>query len=157
MALFLTGLILGFAALQNAEQGFAQQPNLASLIPAAEAIVIARVTDADYSRTASDGPMLARARVLRSVKGRLRQDQVVHFTQTAWVGPNYKAGEVHVLFLEPSGASSWRIVSHFFGKPDFLIEADAIPLTTVNSLKSALEKLPPLETRRVVLTKKLLQ
>jgi hypothetical protein len=157
MARLLIGLFLGLATLQNAVPNFAQQPNLASLIPAAEVIVVARVTEADYSRTASDGPMIARAKVLRSIKGRLRQDQTFGFTETAWVGPNYKAGEVRVLFLESSGTNSWRIVSNLFVKADFLIEPDAISRLTVNLLKSILEKLPALETRRVLLTKDMLR
>ena len=157
MARLLTGLFLGLVGLQNAAPGFAQQPNLASLIPAAEVIVVARVTEADYSRTAADGPMIARAKVLRSVKGRLRQDQTFGFTETAWVGPNYKANEVRVLFLESSGANSWRIVSNLFAKADFFIDPDAIPQLTANSLKSILEKLPALETRRVLLTKDMLR
>jgi len=153
----LTGLFIGLATLQNGAPGVAQKPNLASLIPAAEVIVVAKVTEADYSRTASDGPMIARAKVLRSLKGRLRQDQTFGFTETAWAGPNYKASEVRVLFLESGGANSWRIVSNLFAKVDFFIEPEATPQLTVNLLKSILEKLPALETRRVLLTKDMLQ
>lgn len=157
MARLLPELFLGLATLQNAAPGFAQQPNLASVIPAAEVIVVAQVTEADYSRTPSDGPMIARAKVLRSIKGRLRQDQTFRFTETASAGPNYQASEVRVLFLESSGANSWRIVSNLFAKADFLIEPDAIPQLTANSLKSILEKLPALQTRRVLLTKDMLR
>ncbi len=157
MAPLRIGLFLGLAILQNAAPGFAQQPSLASLIPAAEVIVVAQVTETDYSRTASDGPMIARAKVLRSIKGRLRRDQTFGFTETAWAGPNYKASEVRILFLESTGANAWRIVSNLFAKADFLIEPDAIPQLTVSSLKSILEKFPALATRRVLVTKDMLR
>src|SRR5262249_10038205 len=107
MASLLTGFLLGLATLANAAPGLPQQPNLASLIPAAEVVVVAQVIAADYSRTASDGPMIARAKVRSPLKGRLRKDQIFEFSETASAGPNYKASEVRVLFLESAGANSW--------------------------------------------------
>ena len=134
-----------------------QQPGLADLIPAADVIVVAQISETDYSRTPADGPMTAQAAVLSVVKGRLRKGQSFRFSETAWVGPNYRAGEVRVLFLEAAGANSWRILSNLNAKPDFFIERDAIPLLNATTLKSFLERVRVPVPKSVLLTKAMLR
>ena len=134
-----------------------QQGTLASLIPAADAIVVAQVLDTDYSRTPSDGPMVAHAKVLSTVKGRLKKDQSFEFTETAWVGPNYQTGEIRILFMESSGRSTWRVLSNLYAKVDFFIARETIPNLNVNSLKAALERLPPNVSKSILITADMLK
>ena len=138
--------------LQAASPVSAQRPaSLASLIPAADVIVVAEISSTDYSRTPADGPMTARAKVLSSLKGGLKRDQSFTFTETAWVGPNYKPGEVRLLFLE-SESNSWRILSNLYAKGDFLIERDATARLNLISLQAVLEQIPAPATRPVLIT-----
>jgi hypothetical protein len=135
----------------------AQQETFASLIPAADVIIVAEISGTDYSRTPSDGPMTARAKVLNAVKGGLKKGESFEFTETAWVGPNYQTGEVRILFMESVGQNSWRILSNLYAKMDFFISRDAIPNLNVNSLKSALENLSPSASGSVLMTKDMLK
>ena len=134
-----------------------QQANLASLIPAAEVIVVAEIADTNDSRTPSDGPLTARARVLAAVSGRLRRNQSFGFTETAWVGPSYRRGEVRILFLESAGPNAWRILSNLYAKANFFVERDAIPVLNLNSLRRALETLRAPASGNVVLTQDMLK
>ena len=134
-----------------------QQANLASLISAAEVIVVAEIADTNDSRMPSDGPLTARARVLAAVSGRLRRNESFGFTETAWVGPSYRRGEVRVLFLESAGPNSWRILSNLYAKANFFVERDAIQLVNVNSLRRALETLRAPASGDIVLTRDMLK
>jgi hypothetical protein len=87
----------------------------------------------------------------------LRRDQSFAFTETAWVGPNYRQGEVRILFLESAGPDSWRILSNLYAKANFFVERDAIPLLNVNSLRRALEHFPAPASGSVVLTRDMLK
>lgn len=143
--------------LQAAGPASTQRPaTLASLIPAADVIVAAEISSTDYSRTPADGPMTARAKVLSSLKGGLRRDQSFLFTETAWVGPSYKPGEVRILFLEPE-SNSWRILSNLYAKADFLIERDAIARLNLKSLQAVLEQIPAPATKRILITRDMLK
>lgn len=135
----------------------AAAPNLASLIPSAEAIVVAEISSTDYRSTPSDGPMTAQAKVLSVVKGRLKKGQSFTFTETAWVGPNYQTGEVRILFIESAGLNSWRILPNLFAKTGFFVEPDAIPRVNVNSLKAVLEKLPAPRSASLRITRDMLK
>ena len=141
-------LFLVFAHPAKAQQ----QVTLSSLVTAADAIVVAQIEGTDYSRTPSDGPMVARAKVLRVVKGRLRRDQSFEFTETAWVGPNYQKGEVRILFMESAGRSTWRVLSNLYAKINFFIAPEAIPDLNMNSLKTALERLSPSGSKNILIT-----
>jgi hypothetical protein len=134
-----------------------QQTTLASLIPAAPIIVVARITKADYSRTSSDGPMIAQAKVLSVIKGNLKKEQSFRFTETAWVGPAYQTGEIRVLFIESAGPNSWRILSNLYAKTDFFIERDAAPLLNLDSLTSFLGKVPAPAERRILISSEMLR
>ena len=150
----MTGFLAGSVLLLIAGPFYAQdRVTLASLIPAADAIVVVEISATDYSRTPSDGPMTARANVLSSLKGNLRKDQSFGFTETAWVGPTYKADEVRILFLESAGPNSWRILGNLHAKTDFFIERDAIPLLNGNSLEALLERLSASASRSVLVTR----
>jgi hypothetical protein len=151
--LIVTALLQISARPANAQQ----QATLASLIAAADSIVVVQVSDTDYSRTPSDGPMVAHAKVLSSVKGRLRKDQSFEFTETAWVGPNYQAGEVRILFMESSGRSTWRVLPNLYAKLDFFIAREAIPNLNLNSLKAALETLTVPASRSILITEDMLK
>jgi hypothetical protein len=133
-----------------------EQATLASLIPVADVIVVAEISSTDYRRTPSDGPMTARAKVLRVVKGGLKKDQSFKFTETAWVGPNYQTGEVRILFMESAGLNSWRVLPNLYAKADFFIARDAIPRLNVNSLKSVLERLAP-ASKNIFITRDMLK
>jgi hypothetical protein len=133
------------------------QTNLAGLIPASDVIVAAEIADTDYSRTPSDGPMTARARVLAVVKGRLRRAQVFTFSETAWVGPSYQKGEVRILFIESAGPNAWRILPNTHSRMNFFIERDAISLLNISSLRRALERSPAPSSRGVIITKGMLR
>jgi hypothetical protein len=132
-----------------------RQANLASLIPAAGVVVVAEISSTDYSRTPSDGPMTARARVLKSLKGGLRRDQSITFTETAWVGPNYKPGEVRLLFLE-STSNSWRVLSNLYARTDFFVARDAVPRLDIDSLRAVLQRIPAPTSRNVLITKEMI-
>jgi hypothetical protein len=128
-----------------------RQATLASLIQDARVIVVAEISSTDYSQTPADGPMIARARVLHSLKGELRKDQSISFTEAGWVGPSYKPGEARILFLEPA-SGSWRVLSNLYAKADFLIERDAIARLNLSALQAVLEKIPAPTTRPVLIT-----
>ncbi|MGH7485457.1 MAG: hypothetical protein ACREMY_07600 [bacterium] len=138
--------------------GLAQQPaGLADLIPAADVIVVAQISEADYSRTPSDGPMIAHAKVMNALKGRLKDGQSFEFTETAWVGPSYQTGEVRLLFLESTEGNGWRILSNLYARTDFFVGRDAVPHLNENSLKSVLEKLPVPASKTVRITRDMLE
>ena len=63
-----------------------QQANLASLIPAAEVIVVAEITDTNDSRTPSDGPLMARARVAGCCQRKIAKESIVriHGNGVGW-------------------------------------------------------------------------
>lgn len=101
--------------------------------------------------------MTAHATVLKTLKGQLKKDQIFAFSETAWVGPHYKANEVRILFLEPEAPNSWRILANLYAKADFFVERDAIAILTVNSLKAFLEKLSAPASKSVLITRDVLK
>lgn len=117
------------------------------LIAAAGAIVAVEILSTDYAATASDGPMVAAARVLKVVKGPFSDGKKFSFTETAWVGPTYQKGEFRILFLEKTKptefprTTEWRILSHLHARTDFFIEKNSVPALSTESLKSFLKKL----------------
>ena len=129
-----------------------RQATLASLIPAAEAIVVAEISSVDYSQSPADGPITAKARVLKPIKGTLGRDASFLFTETSWVGPSYKPGEVRLLFLERA-TNNWRILSNLYAKADFHVEREAIEGLNGGSLQAVLERLTAPTTSRVLITR----
>jgi hypothetical protein len=135
-----------------------QQPATpASLIPAAEVIVVARISDTDYSRTPSDGPMTAQATALSVLKGGLKKGQSFTFTETAWVGPTYQRDEVRILFLEAGTNNRWRIASNLYSKTNFFIDPDAVPRINLTSLGAVLESLRAPSVRSILITRDMLK
>ena len=155
----MINLLIAIALLQTSAgpASVQEKRTFASLIPSADAIVVVLVSATDYSRTPSDGPMKAHAKVLSTVKGELKKNQSFEFTETAWVGPNYQAGEVRILFMESTGRNTWRVLSNLDAKVDFFIAQEAIPHLNLNSLKSALERLSPGASKRVLITSEMLK
>jgi hypothetical protein len=145
-------IILTFVAA-----GLQQRDTLASLIPSAQVIVVAEISSTDYSRTPSDGPMIAQALVLSAIKGGLKKGRSFTFTETAWVGPDYQKGEVRILFIEPAEPGSWRILSNLYAKTSFFIERVAIPLLDLSSLRAVLDGLPAPTPKSVRITRDMLK
>jgi hypothetical protein len=134
-----------------------QKANLASLIQAADVIVVAQISGTDYSQTPSDGPMTAHAKVLSALKGGLQKDQTFGFAETAWVGPNYQTGEVRILFLQSAGPNSFRILPNLYARTDFFVAQDALRYLNLNSLRSVLEKMPAPTAKSVLITRDMLK
>jgi len=63
----------------------------------ADLVAAVEILNVDYSATASDGPMVAEARLLKLVKG--SSSRTVRFHASAWLGPSYQKGERRILFL----------------------------------------------------------
>jgi hypothetical protein len=122
---------------------------MASLMDSADIVAVAEIGKTDYTKTLADGPMLAEATVLKSLKGSLRQGQSFSFSESAWVGPDYKTGEIRLLFLD-SDNGVWRAVSNASVRPAFRVEREAIPLLNLQALRALLAKLPAGQTRTVV-------
>jgi len=124
-----------------------EQRAFEGLIAAAEAVVAVEIVSTDYTATASDGPMVAVARVLKVVKGPVTHEKTFMFAETAWVGPTYKRGEYRILFLEKTRptefprTTEWRILSNLDARTDFFIEKDSVPSLSTESLESFLKKL----------------
>jgi hypothetical protein len=143
--------------------GVAQRPDSGTsegLITAAEVIAAVEIVSTDYSFTASDGPMVAVARVLKVLKGPLTPGREVRFSETAWVGPTYQKGEYRILFLEKSApaefprAADWRIASRQDARTDFFIERDAVPDLSLQSLNTFLSRIATAKDRtKAVFTK----
>lgn len=120
---------------------------LGDMIKTAGAVVAVEILETDYTATPADGPMIAVARTLKSLRGPLTTGQQFRFTETAWVGPTYRKGENRILFLERSispeapRASQWRILSHLYAKDDFFIEPDSIPDLSLESLELFLKNI----------------
>ena len=131
-----------------------------SLKTNAEAIVAAEILSTDYRATPADGPMKAVAKVLKVLKGPLAGGKKFSFSETAWVGPTYQAGEFRILFLEKakpitdSPTSPWRVLSHLYAKSDFFIEKESIPSLSLPSLQLFLKKIKvPNKARKHVFNK----
>jgi len=140
--------MIAFLVLGSRNPAAAQEQRaFEGLIAAAEAVVAVEILSTDYTATPSDGPMVAAARVLKVVKGRLTAGRKFNFTETAWVGPTYQKGEYRILFLEKTKptefprTTEWRILSNLYARTDFFIEKDSVPALSTESLESFLKKL----------------
>src|SRR5688500_10122720 len=109
-----------------------REPSFKERAAVAAAVVAVEILSADYSKTPADGPMVATARLLKVLKGPLVVGQPFQFSETAWVGPNYRKGEYRILFLErasearpggtevpPSNPTPWRTVVRLTAREDF--------------------------------------
>ncbi len=139
-------VIIWVLALRAIASG-GEKGHFESLVLIADVVVAVEILSTDYSATPSDGPIVAVAKVLKTVKGPFAKGNKFSFTETAWVGPTYKKNEYRLLFLETtdssqgSTAKSWRILSHLFAKLDFFIEKGSIPKLSLQSLESFLREI----------------
>ncbi len=142
-------LALGSHALAESQA----QPPFGDLITPAEAVVAVEILSTDYGATPADGPMVATAKVLKSLKGPLTLGKQFRFSETAWVGPSYQKGEYRILFLEKAAPSvfprlsEWRILSRLDARTDFFIEKDSVSNLSLESLGSFLKKLQESKSR----------
>lgn len=124
-----------------------QQRSFEGLITAADAVVAVEILSTDYSATPADGPMVAAANVLKSLKGAITLGKKFRFSETAWVGPAYQKGEYRILFLEKVASSEfpapskWRILSRLDARTDFFFEKKSLSDLSLESLRSFLKKL----------------
>lgn len=132
--------------MQQERRGFGD------LIALADAVVAVEVLSTDYTATASDGPMLAAARVLKVVKGPFKNGKTFNFMETAWVGPAYQKGEYRILFLEKTKptefpkTTEWRILPNSYARTDFFINKDSVTALSTDSLRAFLKELQDLKT-----------
>ncbi|MHC4174333.1 MAG: hypothetical protein ACYTBX_04355 [Planctomycetota bacterium] len=110
----------------------------------AEAIVAIRILSTDYSATASDGPMYAKAKVLKVLKGNISTWWKLHFGETGWWGPTYKKGEYRIVFLargyskDRNFRAKWRTI--YTSGVDFFLAKDSLKGISQESLLDFLTK-----------------
>jgi len=123
---------------------------VATSMAEADAIVAVEILRTDYTATAADGPMYAEARVLGVVKGRLVRDSTLKFGETAWCGPDYRAGEFRVLFLQRVTsrnyftAASWATWCQAANRVGVFFLPDALPLLSPAFLRVFMEDMQTL-------------
>jgi len=111
----------------------------------ADAVAAVQILRTDYTATAADGPMYAEARVLAVLKGSLRRAGVLKFGETAWCGPDYREGDLRILFLrrvtsrEYFAAASWATDCRPAGRVAVFFAPDALPLLSPSALRVFLE------------------
>jgi hypothetical protein len=110
----------------------------------ADLIAAVEILNVDYSATASDGPMVAEARLLKLAKG--SGSRTIRFGASAWLGPNYRKGDRRILFLQrrtPADAyfrnANW--ISLETGKLNLFVKEEAAQSLRYDSLIAFLTKL----------------
>ena len=103
---------------------------LDKLVSEAEAIAAIEILSTDYSATASDGPMYAKAKVSKVLKGNISTWWKLHFGETGWWGPTYKKGEYRIVFLARKNPKNkyfktkWRTI--YASGVDFVFSQDSL-------------------------------
>jgi hypothetical protein len=141
----LLWLLLSIAAVIGPPLAEAAPASLVDLVAKADAIAVVAIVSADYSATAADGPMYAEAKVLKVVKGKLRAAQRIRFGASAWVGPNFQAGERRIVLLEAVPADHGyyrkaRWASLEAGKIDLFIADKAMEKCSTEALLDFLKR-----------------
>jgi hypothetical protein len=110
----------------------------------ADLIAAVEILNVDYSATASDGPMVAEALLLKLAKG--SGSRTIRFGASAWLGPNYEKGDRRILFLRrtaPTDAyfrnANW--ISLETGKLNLFVKEEAAQSLRYDSLIAFLTKL----------------
>jgi hypothetical protein len=116
----------------------------------ADLIAAVEILNVDYSATASDGPMVAEARLLKLVKG--SGSRTIRFGASAWLGPNYQRGDRRILFLRrtaPADAyfrnANWSSLET--GKLNLFITEEAVQSLRYDSLTAFLTKLSEVSSK----------
>ena len=114
------------------------------LVAEAGAIAAIKILSTDYSATASDGPMYAKAKVLKVLKGNISTWWKLHFGETGWWGPTYKKGEYRLVFLDHKDSkddyfkAKWRTI--YTSGVDFFFAKDSLKDISRESLLDFLKK-----------------
>jgi hypothetical protein len=110
----------------------------------ADLIAAVEILNVDYSATASDGPMVAEARLLKLAKG--SGSRTIRFGASAWLGPNYQKGDRRILFLQRTAPAdsyfrnaNW--ISLETGKLNLFVTEEAVQSLRYDSLIAFLTKL----------------
>ncbi|MCP4612432.1 MAG: hypothetical protein GY845_27355 [Planctomycetes bacterium] len=117
---------------------------LDKLASEAEAIAAIEILSTDYSATASDGPMYAKAKVSKVLKGNISPWRKLHFGETGWWGPTYKKGQYRIVFLARKNPkdkyfkTKWRTI--YARGVDFLFDQDSLKDISRESLLDFLKK-----------------
>lgn len=116
---------------------------LSKLITEADAIAAVKILSTDYTATASDGPMYAKAKVLKVLKGNVSTWWKLRFGETGWWGPTYKKGERRIVFLGRRGRkdkyfkAKWHTI--YTGGLDFFFAEDSLDSISLKSLSDFLK------------------
>lgn len=82
----------------------AADASLERLVEQADAIVLVEIRSTDARAMPSDGPMKVEAKIVKVLKGRLREGAMIRFDASAWMGPTYEPLERRIVFLKRSTA-----------------------------------------------------
>ncbi len=142
--MLLAWLLFSIASAIAPLSAQAAPAGLSDLVSEADAIAVVEILSTDYSATAADGPMYAEAKILKTVKGKIRATQRIYFGASAWVGPNFRAGERRIVFLQAVPARheyyrKARWASLEAGKIDLFIAAEAVEKYTTKTLSDFLK------------------
>jgi hypothetical protein len=143
---FIGALVVLITAVIYTAEVFAydKSSGLDKFADEAEAIVAIRILSTDYSATPSDGPMYAKAEVLKVPKGNISTWRKLHFGETGWWGPTYKKGECRIVFLarkDPNDRNfraKWRTI--YTSGVDFFVAKDSLKDVSQESLSDFLTK-----------------
>jgi hypothetical protein len=137
-------VVLLLSALNGASASCATRTESGVWWEQADLIAAVEILNVDYSATASDGPMVAEARLLKLVKG--SGPRTIRFGASAWLGPNYQKGDRRILFLQrtaPADAyfrnANWSSLET--GKLNLFVTEEAVQRLRYDSLIAFLMKL----------------
>lgn len=123
-----------------------EQLTFEDLFEVAEAVVAVEILAADYTATVIDGPMVATAKVLKSLKGPYATGDEFGFWQGPEIGAlTYQPGDYRILFVD--NISPYKFTSTIWTfenqrmMTDFFIDKDSIPALSEELLKSFLREI----------------
>ncbi|MHC4575050.1 MAG: hypothetical protein ACYS76_13120 [Planctomycetota bacterium] len=136
---FIGGLAVLIAMGVSVEvRAYDRSGGLDKLVAEAEGIAAVRILSTDYRATAGDGPMYAKAKVLKVIRGNVSTWGHLRFGETGWWGPTYKKGERRIVFLARQDAkdgyfkAKWHTV--YTGGVDFFFAKDCLKDISQKSL-----------------------
>jgi hypothetical protein len=143
-------MVLLLVALNVASSSCATRTESGVWWEQADLVAAVEILNVDYSATASDGPMVAEARLLKLVKG--SGSRTILFGASAWLGPNYQRGDRRILFLRrtaPADAyfrnANWSSLET--GKLNLFITEEAVQSLRYDSLTAFLTKLSEVSSK----------
>jgi hypothetical protein len=141
-------LAWGGCATSDTAQKTHEQDN-ASLINASEVIIVAEIQSVDARRVSRDGPVITKARVLKVLKGDVREKDTLTFGQSPWGGwTKFKEEGARILFLQRSvKKSSADSPDYFVVRPktrsnlDVIVERDSISVISLEEVQKFLQNM----------------